>query len=306
MEAPGGATADDATRGLVEKLKSVRSSLEGRPDDEVQEALRQALRSEMSGLSEGEAGRRLDGARDRLVGEARDRARRAEQLEAEVRRLTSQLEELRAAAAGSKGAGRAGAPAGDASATLGTIRDALRQITQGKDVPSESLGLPASESRLFRLVRELLLFALNFERGVHGLLLAIEVGPGLDSRMGRQQKKIIENRFRACLDDEEGSVQALKEALARNSRFVLQLNDAYATAIRHGTRSLLEDIDPQPIVDSSQGRLGGLNFEKAWKAFTDRYADLSSLPPEDTWARFYQDPFKQKLADYLEPEGGGK
>ena len=299
MDAQSGPVADDATRSLVEKLKSARNSLQDRPDNEIQEALRQALRTALDGLSEAEADRRLDGARDLLVDNARQRERQVEDLQNEVRRLTTELETLRSNR-------QAGADSGDTTATLTTIREALRKITRGQDVTSESLGLPPSEARLFRLVRELLLFAQNFETGIHGLLLAIEVGPGLDSRMGKQQKKIIENRFRACLDDKEGSVQSLKEALARNSRFVLQLNDAYSSAIRHGTRALLDDLDPQPIIDSSQGKLGGLSFERAWKSFTSRYADVSSLPPEDAWARFYQEPFKSKLGDYMDTGGTKK
>lgn len=303
MDAQPGRQADDATIALVDRLKAVRKSSEGRPEDEVQEALRQALRAELSGVPDAEAGTRLDAARALLVGEARGRERRVEDLEAEVRRLAGELEALRG---GDKGkAPRGAAASSDSTATLDTIRDGLLRITGGQDVTPDSLGLPPSEARVFRLIRELLLFARNFETGVHGLLMAIEIGPGLDSRMGQRQQKIIEDRFRACLQDEEGSVEALKEALARNNRFVLQLNDAYETAIRQGTHALIDELDPQPIIDSCQSRLGGLNFEKAWKAFASKYSDLSSLPPEDTWARFFQDPFKEKLGDFVDP-GGAK
>jgi hypothetical protein len=306
-----GAAGDDAaTRVFVEKLKAVRQACEGHQDDELRETLRQALRAELSGLSEVEVGRRLDLARDYLVGEARQREQALQRLEVEVRRLASDSEALRAErdrlaeenarlrAAPGHAAGRPGL-----DETIAKMRDGLHLLTQGKEVTPESIGLPQSEGRLFRLVGELLLFALNYETGVHALLQEIDVGPGMGTVLRKKQKRIIEDRFRACLDNREGSIQALQEALTKNSRFLLELNEAYTTAVRQGVQSLLNDLDPQPILDENKGALGMINFEKAWRAFSNRHSDLGSLPPADVWERFFQETFKKKLADYLETGG---
>lgn len=304
-----GAAGDDAaTRVFVEKLKAVRQASEGRPDDELRETLRQALRAELSGLSEVEVGRRLDSTRDFLVGEARRRDQALQGLEAEVRRLASDIGTLRAERdrLAEENARLRAAPGQQADRPgldemIAKMRDGLHLLTQGKEVTPESIGLPQSEARLFRLVGVLLLFALNYETGVHALLQEIDVGPGMGTLLRKQQKKIIEDRFRACLDNRAGSIQALQEALAKNSRFLPELDKAYTTAVRQGVQSLLGDLDPQPFLDENKGALGIINFEKAWRAFSNRHSDLSSLPPADVWERFFQEMFKKKLADYLEP-----
>jgi plasmid stability protein len=308
MDAQTGPTGDDATRALIEKLKTVRQSCEGRSEDELREILRQALRTELRGLSEVEAGRLLDGVREHLVNEARQRERRLETLEADLRRLASESAALRAERdrlaeenarldAAPRGAA-GGPPSGD---SLARIREGLSRIAHGQEATAESIGLPRSEERLFRLIRELLRFALNYETGVHELLQEIEVGAGMGTLLRKQQKKIIEQRFVSCLEDEQGSVQALKEALDRNSSFLLRLHEAYSSAVKQGTRSLLNEFDPQPILDDCKGALGIMNFEKAWRSFSSRQSDLSSLPPDDIWEQFFQETFKKKLADYLEP-----
>jgi hypothetical protein len=311
MDAPMDPTGDDTTRALIEKLKTVRQSCEDRPENEIREILRQALRAELRGLSEVEAGRRLDGAREHLVNEARQRERRLESLEADLRRLASEHADLRAERdrlaeenARLKTAPRGPAGASGGGESLARIRDGLTKIAHGQEVTAESIGLPASEERLFRLIRELLSFALNYETGVHDLLQEIEVGAGMGTLLRKQQKKIIEQRFVSCLEDEQGSVQALKDALDRNSSFLLRLHEAYTVAVKQGTRSLLNEFDPQPILDECKGALGIINFEKAWRSFSGRQSDLSSLPPDDMWEQFFQETFKKKLADYLEPGPG--
>ncbi len=306
-----GAAGDDAaTRAFVEKLKAVRQACEGHQDDELRETLRLALRAELGGLPEVEVGRRLDLARDYLIGEARQREQALQRLEAEVRRLASDTGALRAerdrlAEENARLRAAPGHPADrpGLDETIAKMRDGLHLLTQGKEVTPESIGLPQSEGRLFRLVGELLLFALNYETGVHALLQEIDVGPGMGTVLRKKQKRIIEDRFRACLDNREGSIQALQEALTKNSRFLPELNEAYTAAVRQGVQSLLNDLDPQPILDENKGALGMINFEKAWRAFSNRHSDLGSLPPADVWERFFQETFKKKLADYLEAGG---
>ena len=311
MDAQTNPNVDEAIRSFVEKLKGARRSGAERPDEELREALKQVVRTEMRDLPEAEAGRRLDGARDYLVAEARRSEQRLEGLETEVGRLKAQAESLRAErdrlaeenrrlrAAPPTTATTASGPALEGA--LSKIRDALLQITQDREVTSESLALPPSEARFFRLIRELLVFALNFETGVHDLIQKIQVMRfGQNSMMVKQQKKIIRNRFRACLDNEEGSVVALKEALDRNKAFLISLYEAYNASIREGSRSLLEQLDPQTILDQTKGMLLD-RFEKAWRAFSDQHADLSTLPETDLWERFFDAPFKHKMQDYLDP-----
>lgn len=308
MDAQTNPNVDEAIRSFVEKLKSVRRSGAERPDEEIRETLKQVVRTEMRDLPEAEAGRRLDGARDFLVAEARRSEQRVEGLETEVGRLKAQAESLRAERdrlaeenRRMKAAPQTVAGGPGLEGALSKIRDALLQITQDREVTSESLALPPSEARFFRLIRELLVFALNFETGVHDLIQKIQVMRfGQNSMMVKQQKKIIRNRFRACLDNEEGSVVALKEALDRNKAFLISLYEAYNASIREGSRSLLEQLDPQTILDQTKGMLLD-RFEKAWRAFSDQHADLSTLPETDLWERFFDAPFKHKMQDYLDP-----
>ena len=314
MSTHAGPAADDPARQFVHKLKEARRSCEGRPEGEMRSTLQQALRAELAGLSEADAARRLDGAREMLIGEARSREQRLERVEAQLRSLMTEAEALRAerdrlAAAGSTGrTSAAPQPASSSSSplseglepeeALSVVREGLREITLGKKVAAESLGLRPGGDRLFRLFTELLLFALNFETGVHGLLTEIEVGPAMDSMLRVQQKKIIQSRFRACLDDEPGSIQALKDALARNSRFLLELHAAYTSAINQGTQAILDTVDPQPIQDESRGMMG-IDKDRAWKTYRNLHTDLINLAPSDIWDRFFQKPFKDRLGDYL-------
>ena len=308
MDAQTGTKDDEVIRTLVDKLRTARRSAAGRPEDELRETLKQVVREEIGDLSEVEASKRLDRARDYLINEARRREQRLESLEADLRRLSTQSETVRAERdrladenLRLKSAPRPASGGTVSAEAMAKVRDALLQITQDRDVASESLGLAPAEARFFRLVRELLLFALNFETGVHDLIQQIQVMRfGANSMMVKQQKKIIRNRFRDCLDNKEGSVQALKEALDRNKAFLIALHEAYNSAIREGSKSLLDQLEPQTILDETKGMLLD-KFEKAWRTFSNRHADLSSLPESDMWEQFFDPAFKQKLAGYLEP-----
>jgi len=308
MDGQSSTKNDETVRILVDKLKTARRSAANRPDEELRETLKGIVRAELGDLPETEAGRRLEGARDYLINEARQREERIESLESEMHRWASQAESLRAERdrladenLRLKSAPRPAAGGGATGETLTKVRDALLQITQDREVASDSLGLAPVEARFFRLVRELLLFALTFETGVHDLIQQIQImrfGP--NSMMVKQQKKIIRNRFRDCLDNKEGSVQALREVLDRNKGFLIALHEAYNSAIKDGSKSLLEQLDPQTILDEAKGMLLD-RFEKAWRTFSDRHADLSTLPEGDMWEQFFDPPFKQKMKDYLEP-----
>ncbi len=300
MDTQAGLNTDEPTRGLVDKLRSVRRSGEGRSEGEVRQALQEALRAEVGSLPEPEAARRLESARRYLIAEARQRDQHLEALEKEAASLRAERDRLLEENTRLKDDNPPPTVINRPTGISDKMREGLRQITSGKDVTPESLGLPSGEARLFRLMSALLLFALNYERGVYDLLMAIEVGPQHDTVLRKRQKKIIQKRFTACLDDESGSVKSLGDALDRNSRFLPELHAAYAVAIKHGARSLLDSFDPQPILDQSKA-WGSHDWEKAFKSFRGLHDDLSSLAYADTWERFFQQAFNERLADYMKP-----
>ncbi len=297
----------DETARLLETLKAVRAAHGSDPPDVLREALRYAIRESVDDLPGEEAGLRLEGVRERLVGEAREREQRAERLEAEVHRLESEVEslhaererlaaenhELRARPAG----GTTGEPGG--GHTLDTIREGLRQTALGNAAAPESLHLSASEARFFRLVQELLGFALRVEQAALDLRSGLGIVAG-DTRVIRRLKKLIPDRFRACLNDEEGSVKALQESLAKNATFLYVLNEAYISSVKKGVPAMLGRMDPQPLQEKYLARFMK-NYEGAWNELTTIQSDLAGLAPKDLWDMFFHKPFLEKLSEW---EGG--
>lgn len=312
MNAQGGSTESETTRKFVQRLKEVRRANAGRPDEEMQEALKQALQGELNGMTDSDAERMLDETRTFLITEAEQREAHIESLEADVNRLQAEVASLRAerdelkSSPASSPSSQAGAGLTDEQIrTLQVVRDGLREVASGKEVDPASIGLAEAQGRLFRLMSSLLKFALNYEQSVQLLLFAAEVGPRPDTLQRAKQKKVIQARFHACLDNKVGSVQALQQALERNSRFLVALNGAYMESIKRGPRALLGEFDPQSIADTSQRKFGGgLNPDKAWKAFMDIHSEVASLPWEDLWSRFFESTFQESLGDYLRPAKG--
>jgi len=309
MNARGGSTGSETTRKFVQRLKEIRSANAGQGDDELQEALKQALRTELEGMSESDAERLLDETRRFLISEAEQRETRIESLEKDLKRLQSEVssltaerDRLKSASASAPAAGEASGLTAEQVRTLHVIRDGLRRVASGEQVEPESIGLAEAQGRLFRLMCSLLKFALNYEQSVQLLLFAAEVGPRPDTLQRARQKKVIQARFLACLDNKAGSVQALQQTLERNSRFLVALNGAYMESIKRGPRILLGEFDPQSIAETSQRKFGGgLNPDKAWKAFMDIHSEVASLPWEDLWSRFFESTFQESLGDYLRP-----
>jgi len=283
------------TRALVGKLKAVRKQNEGGSPEALRSALQEALRASLEGLPADQIDRTLAEARESLIGEARDLEARLERLEREAAALREERDRL--AAAGTGG----GSAAGDD--ILARMLPGFRKLIKGEPATPESLGVPGDQARFYNLVAELILFALSYEIGLQGLLSDIEVGPGgeMNTKMWGQQKKLIEKRFLACLDNEKGSIAALKEALARNSRFIIDLNKAYEAAVRQGPQTLLGELDPEPILGKSKGLLSITNYEAAWKSFVSKHTDLCNLTPSEMWESFFRQPFRERLADHLEP-----
>jgi hypothetical protein len=288
---PEPAYGEQAQR-VLEKLESVRQASAEASEEERREALRQALDRELETVPGDGADPLLAAIRERLIDEARSRARRLDELEQENARLRHQLES----------AGPSGDRGGE-SGQLDRIREGLVRLTENKKVTAGSLGLPESDARMFRLIQELFQFALGYEMGVGLLLAEFKIGPAaeMDTKMMQGFKQIVRDRFRACLDNQEGSIEALKETLARNSRFVIELNRAYTSCLFEGSQSLLSEIDPEPILDKHR-RMIGFNYEEAWNAIARVQSDLASLTSSELWERFFFESFRKNLSSHLDPD----
>jgi hypothetical protein len=287
--------ADKRVAQLVQQLESARQAAADAPVEGRKQALEQALNQALQAIPADEADAVIGAARERVVSDARARSSRIEELEQRVAALVAENQQLKSA-----GAPPAAAPpvasSGD-SDSLNKIRQGLIQITDSKKATPESLGLADSEARLFRLIQELLQFALGYEMGVNMLLGEFKVGPAaqMNTIMMKGFKQVVRDRFRACLDNKEGSIEALKETLTRNSGFVVALNKAYTSSIAKGTQSLLGEMDPEPILESKR-RMMGVNYENAWNKIIRLQSDLSGLSSNELWERFFFEHFRDKLA----------
>lgn len=290
---------DEAIRLLAEKLRDQRRALEDRAPDEVRSALRQTLDAAFKGLGESEVGNRLERLRAHLVEEARSREHRLGELQAECQRLSEEKDAL----ARELERAREGRPAAPAESSPGAVfdryRDALQRAMKGEEDSTVEKTLSGSEVRLFRLTLELLRFALNFETSINNLIATLQLGPGGDTRYIKHQKKLVEQRFRACLEDREGSVVALKGALERTAGFIVALHEAHDRAVRRGVPALLSKVNPQPIFEQTPG-FGMAKYKDAWKSLSEAHDDLKGMPPSDVWESFFDQYFKERLSEYLQ------
>lgn len=294
----------DAVAGRVlDRLKAVREASMALPDDARRGALAQALEGELGGMSDESADGVVAVVKERLVAEARGRERRVIELEGQVRaleeRLTSVVEERDRLQreVGEKNEAAASAKSGG---DLTRLREGLLRVSRGDDVTPDQLGLPTGDARLFRLIRLILDFALRYEIGLNVLLAEFKIGPAgsADSLLIQGLQEQVRERFRACLEDKEGSLQALQEVLERNARFLIEINRSYHASIYEGNHSVLAQLDPQPILDKHK-RVLGSDYEGAWRALSREHADLINLSRGELWERFFLDPFQKKLS------GGG-
>jgi hypothetical protein len=190
-------------------------------------------------------------------------------------------------------------PVPAAAGELGKVREGLLRVSFGEDVTAESIGLPPTEARVFRLIRALLNFALKYELGLNLLLAEFKIGPAgdADTQLTQGLQEQVRERFRACLENKEGSLQELSATLERNARFLIDLNRSYQASIFEGNRTMLDRLDPRPILESHK-RVLGSDFEGAWKSISRVQADLSNLSRAEMWEQFFMKPFQEKLGDY--------
>jgi len=292
MSRQSGPAFGEQAQRMLEKLESVRQASADSSEEERREALRQALDRELETVPREGADPLLAAMRERLIDEARSRAGRLDELEQENARLRSELDSM-----------REGGNAGGDPGQLDKIREGLVRLTENKKVTAGSLGLPESDARMFRLIQELFQFALGYEMGVGLLLAEFKIGPAaeMDTKMMQGFKQIVRDRFRACLDNQEGSIEALKETLTRNSRFVIELNRAYTSCLFQGSQALLSEIEPEPILDKHR-RMIGFNYEEAWNMIARAQSDLASLTSGELWERFFFESFRNNLSSHLDPD----
>jgi hypothetical protein len=281
---------------LIEKLKEIHRELGTSPGPQRLEALRGTLQEALTKFESSEVPSIVAAAQEMMGKPENTEGASAGVLEEENRRLREEIDALRSCPQAETTISGA-----EALNALESIKDGLRRCTQGENISAEELDLPESEARLYRLAKELLRFALDYEVGLNALLFQFSIGVSskFDTQIRKGFQRIVRDRFRACLEDKEGSLAALKESLQRNHRFLIDLNLSYDNCLRQGTRTMLEEMDPSPVVQEHKKWIG-YDWNGAVRSLTRLHGDLSNLSREELWERFFYTPFREKLAGYLD------
>lgn len=292
---------------LIEKLRAVRRNTAGAPEGERLAALVKVIEENLDDVHEPELSRILENAQDSVSPrshaatdtEVAGLRQQCESLHEKLGLAEQESEDLRREISAMQ------EPSANASdlETLEAIKDGLRRCVKGENVSPEDLGLPDSESRLFRLVKALLRFALDYEVGLNALLFQFSIGVSskFDTQLQQGFQRIVKDRFAACLENEEGSLEKLKESLHRNHKFLIDLNLSYDSCLHEGTKQLLAELNPEPIIKKHK-RFFGHDWAGAAKTVSQLHGDLSNLNREELWERFFYTPFREKLASYLDPD----
>lgn len=306
-----GSNIDESASRLLERLASLRQANADSPESDRREAFQRALDQELAGQPTDTAKRVVEAVRERLIAEARERDSRFAELEAELTQLRGQLEsarterdrlDLEIRQVKTEGAAPTSGEA-ISSDTTQVIREALFKGSQGEKVDAETMGLPPNDARLLGLFQELLSFTLLYEQSVNVLLQSLQVGPGMDTQQIKGMKEEVRDRFRSCLENKEGSVKALQAALEKKKSFLIDLNQAYQASLYEGTRTVLAQLDPQPIAEAHRKPIIGVDHGEAWKSIGRAQNDLVSASKNELWERFFVEPFRSRLARHLEPSG---
>jgi hypothetical protein len=302
-----GANVDATVNRVADKLEKVREASADLPESERRSAFRQTLDEELGELGGEDAEQILVSIKDRFVDEARQRETRSRELEQQTQALTAQLQAVsterdRLREEIERLRDQSTAPAAAATSAggdLGKVKEGLLRVSHGEEVTPESIGLPPSEARVFRLIKAMLDFALKYELGLNLLLAEFKIGPAgdADTKLIQGLQEQVRERFRACLENKEGSLQELTETLERNARFLIDLNRSYQASLYDGNQSMLNRLDPRPILEGHK-RVLGSDFEGAWKTISRAQADLVNLSRAELWEQFFVGPFREKLAGY--------
>lgn len=297
---------EDLAANLASRLASLRRAKVDAPEAERRDAFRRTLNDELGELPAESSDRVVERVRELLIDEGRVRDDRIGQLEARLAELGAERDRLLEENASLKSApGAGGSAAPDSSAVLTRLREGLLEASQGEGATPESVGVSASEAGLFRLVQGLLEFALKYELGLNLLLAEFKIGPAADAdtRLARGMREQVRERFRACLENEEGSVDALKEALERNARFLIDLNRAYQACLYDGNRAMIAELDPHPLLTKHKRALMGVDYEATTKSLSRLHADMSNLARDEIWERYFLEPFRKELSGYIGQDG---
>jgi len=307
-----GTNVDATASRIADKLKKVRDASADLAESDRRDAFRQALDEELGGFPGNDTDRILTSIKDRFVDEARHAETRLGELERQSEALAAQLQavsterdrlreeigRLRDQSSSTPAAAPPAAVTGGGG-ELGKVREGLLRVSHGEDVTADSIGLPPSEARLFRLIRAMLDFALKYELGLNLLLAEFKIGPAgdADTKLTQGLQEQVRERFRSCLENKEGSLHELTEILERNARFLIDLNRSYQASLYEGNQSMLGRLDPRPILEGHK-RVLGSDFEGAWKTISRAQADLVNLSRAEMWEQFFSGPFSDKLAGY--------
>jgi hypothetical protein len=300
---------EDVVSRLTATLESLRRTKADAPEAERRDAFREALQDELATLPAASADRVVERIRERLITEARSKDERVAGLETQVRQLEARVAELSAEreqllADNENLQSQPSHGGADPSTVLTRLRDALLLVSQDESITADSAGVTAAEAGMFSLVQRLLEFALKYELGVNLLLAEFNIGPAADAdtKLARGMREQVRERFRACLENREGSIESLKEALERNARFLIDLNRAYQSSLYRGNRALVTELDPHPWLTKHKRALMGIDYEAAVKSISRAHADMSNLARDELWERYFFEPFKEELSSYLEQE----
>jgi len=317
MPQPAGPDLEALTERLAVRLDGERQAGQDAPEAQRREAFRNALDQELDGLDDAAVEQVLAGVRARLLREAAERERRLGEQEGRLAELQARIdglteerdrlardnEELRRRPATAP----APVPVAGEDAGFAALRQSLARVAGKQKVKVEELGFAESDARLFRFVQTLMQFALDYEMSINWIVASIMAGPQRDP--GTEIQKGLEfearRRFRACLEDESGSIDELGRALGRKIRFLIDLHDAFRPCAHQGGQNLLAELEPQVILDKHAKKLMGFDYEKAWRELERLHNDLAQLARADVWERFYFEAFKAKMAEHLPRQGGG-
>jgi len=301
---------DAVVSRLTTKLEAVRRAMADAPEAERRDAFRETLHNELAALPAESTDRIVERVKEQLIAESRSKDERVAGLEAELHRLEARVAELNAERdrlleESENLKSQSSHDGADPSAVLARLRDGLLKASQDESITAETAGVTAAEAGMFSLVQRLLEFALKYELGVNLLLAEFNIGPAADAdtKLARGMREQVRERFRACLENREGSIDSLKEALERNARFLIDLNRAYQASLYRGNRALVTELDPHPVLTKHKRALMGIDYEAAVKSISRAHADMSNLARDELWERYFFEPFKNELSSYLGQDG---
>ena len=185
---------------------------------------------------------------------------------------------------------------------LSGFRDGIIKTLGGSKPTPAELNLEAEDAALFQSLAEVVSFTLMYDVAVNQLILDLSgKAESGGTTMAVMMRKLFRKRFLASLESEEGADERLKEILQQNLKFMLLMNQGYVSSYRPGTHSLLEEIDPQAILDKHPGMMKmGFDYPSAYRTFQDRFTGLMNHTSNDLWELYFSPRVRKELSEYLD------